>query len=174
MTLICVVEKGVAFVEWILGWVCLGLITLIIVAMSAQVSFRFVLHRPLTNTDEIAQIALTWLTFLGAAWIYRKQGHITVDLIDSPDPNRAFSRGITVIAEIVVLVIMVNLLLLIRDALPMAMKLRMGTLELTRFSMHFLPLLIGVAGICLFALERVLQAVQGRLPVKPRDPETLS
>lgn len=140
-------------------WTCIGLMVLIIVAMSAQIFFRFVLNAPLTNTDEIAQIALTWLTFLGAAWVYRNHGHITVDLLNLSNPASLPSALLKVFGELVVAAILLTLLVLVADAAPMALKLRLGTLELTRFFMHFLPLLIGCLAILVFAVEHVWMTV---------------
>ncbi len=142
-------------VELVLKWCCLGLMALIIAAMSAQIFFRFVLNAPLTNTDEIAQIALTWLTFLGAAWIYRNYGHITVDLLNLSSPASIVAAALKVFGELVVGVILVTLLILVAEAAPLALKLRPGTLELSRFFMHFLPLVIGCVGILVFVIEHV-------------------
>lgn len=148
--------------ERTLGICVLLLMLTIILAMSAQIFFRFVLNTPLTYTDEIAQIALTWLTFLGAAWIYRSHGHITVDLIDFDKPKSTSIVVLKIFGECIVATILVTLLILVFDVAPMALKLRLGTLELTRFFMHFLPLGLGCAAICIFALEHILQTLTGR------------
>lgn len=145
--------------ERLLGWSALCLMLVIIVSMAAQIFFRFVLNAPLTYTDEIAQVALTWLTFLGSAWIYRSYDHITVDLLDFDRPKAPHIVAFKVFGEALVAVILLTLLFLVYEGAPLAMKLRLGTLELTRFFMHFLPLALGCVGVCVFAIEHILKAI---------------
>ena len=146
--------------ERLLGWSALCLMLIIILAMAAQIFFRFVLNAPLTYTDEIAQIALTWLTFLGGAWIYRSFGHITVDLVNFDRPAAPMILAFKIFGEALVAAILLTLLFLVYEAAPMAMRLRLGTLELTRFFMHFLPLALGCVGVCVFAIEHIFKAIK--------------
>lgn len=145
--------------ERLLGWSAFCLMVVIIVAMAAQIFFRFVLNTPLTYTDEIAQISLTWLTFLGGAWIYRSHGHITVDLVNFDRPSSPLILIFKIFGEALVAAILLTLLFLVYESAPLAMRLRLGTLELTRFFMHFLPLALGCVGVCVFAIEHIMKAI---------------
>lgn len=57
------------------------LLVLIMLAVSTKVVFRYFLHTGLPGIDEIAEISMLYLTFLGAAWLLRRGGHITIDLL---------------------------------------------------------------------------------------------
>lgn len=149
----------VRFLERGLGWSVLLLMAVIIVSMALQVLFRFVLRLPLTYTDEIAQISLTWLTFLGAAMLYRGYGHITVEIIDFDRPGSKLVLMANLIREFVVAATVILLLVLVYRAAPLAMRLTIGTLELTRFFVHFLPFGIGCAAVLVFVLEHIARDV---------------
>ena len=57
------------------------LLVLIMLAVSTKVVFRYFLHMGLLGVDEISEILLLCITFLGAAWLLRRGGHITIDLL---------------------------------------------------------------------------------------------
>lgn len=57
------------------------LLIAIMLAVSVKVVFRYFLHTGLTGIDEISEIIMLYLTFLGAAWLLRRGGHITIDLL---------------------------------------------------------------------------------------------
>ena len=155
-----------AFVERVVGIICLGLVFCIVIAMTCQVFFRYALNYPLSYTDEISLISLTWLTFLGAGWIYRRREHITVELISGPDPTSPTSRILDIFGQIAIIVILVVLVTQAVELSPRALKLRLGTLELSRFVMHFLPLMIGSGLMILFAAEHGLNSF-----FKKKEPE---
>lgn len=75
-----------------LGWlvrveqiVSVMLLTTIVVTMGAQVIWRYVLQTPLSWSEEIARLAMIWLTFIAASFVSAKHQHIAVDLIgDEP------------------------------------------------------------------------------------------
>ena len=57
------------------------LLVAIMLAVSIKVFFRYFLHTGIAGIDEIAEILMLYLTFLGAAWLLRRGGHITIDLL---------------------------------------------------------------------------------------------
>lgn len=57
------------------------LLVAIMLAVSVKIIFRYFLHEALVGVDEIAEISMLYLTFLGAAWLLRRGGHITIDLL---------------------------------------------------------------------------------------------
>ncbi len=59
---------------------CMGIMA-IMVAVSVKVVFRYLLVARLIGVDEITEIALLYITFLGAAWVLRRKGHVNLDLV---------------------------------------------------------------------------------------------
>ncbi|MFC2047610.1 TRAP transporter small permease subunit, partial [Chloroflexota bacterium] len=57
---------------------------LIIIAMlivAIEVVMRYLLHHPQVWVVETTEYILVWFTFLGAAWILKKEGHVKVEII---------------------------------------------------------------------------------------------
>ncbi|HEX7073949.1 MAG TPA: TRAP transporter small permease [Hyphomicrobiaceae bacterium] len=59
----------------------LALVAFIVLA-SAQVISRYGLNRPIPWIEEVSAILLIWMTFIGAAWLVRKDRHIRVELLE--------------------------------------------------------------------------------------------
>ena len=53
----------------------------VMVAVSVKVVFRYLLLARLMGVDEITEIAMLYVTFLGAAWLLRREGHVNIDLL---------------------------------------------------------------------------------------------
>ncbi|MDF2368579.1 TRAP transporter small permease [Sneathiella sp.] len=155
-------------IERISNIACFLFMAVIVASMSCQVFFRYILDIPLTHTDEISQMALTWLTFIGAGWLYRTQHHITVDLISFGDDMSLTKKIITISVHLAIAVTVAVILLQLIGLSPRALKVELGTLGVSRFTMHFLPLLIGGAVIILFAIERILATILGKKIVNAR------
>lgn len=60
-----------------------GLIIILTAAVFLQVLVRMVLPIPLPWTEEVAGLALLWITYLGLAATFHQNYHIRIDLIDS-------------------------------------------------------------------------------------------
>src|SRR5918992_1556890 len=52
-----------------------------VVIVAAAVFFRYVVHRPIAGSDEVATLLLVWLTFLGGAVALRRRLHPSVNLV---------------------------------------------------------------------------------------------
>jgi TRAP-type C4-dicarboxylate transport system permease small subunit len=46
-----------------------------------EVVVRYVLQRPQLWVAEVSEYILVWITFLGAVWILREEGHVKVDIL---------------------------------------------------------------------------------------------
>src|SRR5207244_11708001 len=64
------------------------------------VFFRYVLSDPLTWTEEIARLCLVWITFLGTYLAYRRNLHISIDVV-----RERLSRSAQRIIHLIVLVL---------------------------------------------------------------------
>jgi len=72
-----------SFFDRILGvfivLVCLSL-SLITLSVCLEVILRYFFNRPQVWVIELSEYALLYITFLGAAWVLKSGGHVTVDL----------------------------------------------------------------------------------------------
>ena len=62
----------------ILSGAILVFLTLLI---TADVTMRYFFNHPLSNVIEMTEHGLLFVTFLGAAWVLKKEKHATVDLL---------------------------------------------------------------------------------------------
>lgn len=60
--------------------VAVALLAVVLTTMAAQVIARYVLHNPLSWSEEVARLAMIWLTFIAASFILARREHIAVDL----------------------------------------------------------------------------------------------
>ncbi len=59
-----------------------GVLTiLMMVGISVDVTCGYVFHRPIMGVLELSEMMLLYITFLGAAWVLREEGHVNMDLI---------------------------------------------------------------------------------------------
>ncbi len=59
---------------------CLTLIAMML-ATVLKVGMRVFFNHGIHGIDQISGIMMVYLTFLGAAWVLRKDGHVTVDIV---------------------------------------------------------------------------------------------
>lgn len=67
------------------------------------VFYRFVLHDPITWSEEAARYMMVWVTFLGAGYAMGKGRHIGVTMFVEKLPEGA-RRKVTFLAEIIIMV----------------------------------------------------------------------
>lgn len=60
---------------------CGAIILFGLLSVCAEVVMRYLLRSPLEWVVEINEYLLIYLTFLGAAWLLRDQGHVRVDVV---------------------------------------------------------------------------------------------
>lgn len=82
-------DKPLPLATWV-RWMVLGektlagLFLLVIVStMAAQVVARYVFDAPFQWSEEVARLALIWMTFISAAFVMAEGRHIAVDIISS-------------------------------------------------------------------------------------------
>lgn len=74
---------GGALDRWLLfmGHAAAAILVFMMLAVSVDVLMRYFFGRPLGWTTEISEYSLLYITFLGAAWVLREDGHVSVDLL---------------------------------------------------------------------------------------------
>lgn len=143
---------------------CVGLLVVIVGIIFAEILSRAVTGRPVPDSQEIAQLSLVWLTFLGASVTFRHNRHIQVEL-------ETFARGrlgriAGVFATLVSAGSALAVVWIVAGVYPMMSRLTVGGLGISRFDYGFLPLLVGCALTALFCAERLLI---GPPPATPAD-----
>jgi TRAP-type C4-dicarboxylate transport system permease small subunit len=57
------------------------LLVVTMLATTVKVFFRYSLHASLIGVDQISGTLLLYIAFLGAAWVLRRDEHVTIDLL---------------------------------------------------------------------------------------------
>lgn len=65
------------------------ILTFVTLSVCLEVILRYFLNRPQVWVIELSEYSLLYMTFLGAAWVLKSEGHVTVDLIT----NRLGPKG---------------------------------------------------------------------------------
>lgn len=112
-------------------WGIVALMAFMSIITFLAVIFRFLLHSPLTWSEEAARYMMVWVTYLGAGIAVKKGRHIGVTMFISRIPLSL--RGpLLVLAEVIVMVFLillvyqgVNLLLTLKTQISPAMGLPM-------------------------------------------------
>jgi TRAP-type C4-dicarboxylate transport system permease small subunit len=73
--------------EGFLKFALLVLFTIIIVCVSLQVFYRYILNDPLTWSEELARFSFMWMVFLGLGLAERDNQHIAVDFFVGKMPS---------------------------------------------------------------------------------------
>lgn len=83
----------------------LAIVALLIVvgSVSFGVFSRYITATPATWAVELASLSFTWMVFLGAAAAFRRNMHVSVDLLTRLAPRR-LSRAVTFFLDILLLV----------------------------------------------------------------------
>ena len=72
-------DRGVDFFAFLAALI----ITVMVGVLLYEVFMRYVIHRPPAWAWEICECMLLLVTFLGAAWLLRRKGHVSVDIVFS-------------------------------------------------------------------------------------------
>ena len=144
---------------------CVVLCGAIFIALSTQVISRYVFNAPIHMTDAVAEGALIWITFLGAAMVYRERGHIAVDLVEMKAPPMV-RRIIAIAIHVMVIAVLLYMLGQVGKLQPLMERVQFGTLPrgpwTSKFVLVLLPFAIGAALTILFALEAIWLELTGR------------
>ena len=130
-----------------------ALVGAIVAITLAAVWWRYVLNAPLAWPEQISRIMFVWITFVGAAVLYRERLHVAIDMFMAPLP-RAARRGVGWAIELLILafnaVLLVYGLKLSVDTLDQTF----GALDITPASFYFAaPVAAGM--MILYFVERI-------------------
>lgn len=121
--------------------------------VSASVTARYFLGRPLASLFEIAEYGLLAITVIAAAAIARDDGHVRMDLVEQFAPAGA-NRALDYIADLIVLVIAA--VIAVASAYVTYTSYRSGVLTTTFMRLPRWPILLMIPiGMSLVVLEQV-------------------
>jgi TRAP-type C4-dicarboxylate transport system permease small subunit len=69
------------------------------IAVSLDVFLRFFFNAPLLGITEITEYMMLYTCMLGAAWLLRSDGHVSIDIVTNLLPGKA-RKGLVVVAAL--------------------------------------------------------------------------
>lgn len=141
-------------------WVCLGLMSALVVDVFLGVFSRYVLHATFQWYDEVARLCFVWMVFLGAATAVRRGAHFRLHLLID-----RFGPGARRVTDLVVGFLVVGFgAVLVAGGValwPVARRQVSDSLELSMVWFYgALP--VGGVLIILFSLPQLWRLVAGR------------
>jgi TRAP-type C4-dicarboxylate transport system permease small subunit len=82
-------DRRLGVVEAAFAGVAIAMLLAIAAFVCIDVGLRYLLNRPLSWVTEVSEIALVYITFFGASWVLRHNGHVNVDILVSSLSNRS-------------------------------------------------------------------------------------
>jgi TRAP-type C4-dicarboxylate transport system permease small subunit len=104
------VTKGYGIFDRIIdatAYIAFGLLIFSWFSVCAEVVFRYFLRQPIIWVVEVTEYIMVQITFVGSAWLLRKEGHVTVDVVTSRlnEKNRTLFLMITSVIGFVIFLI---------------------------------------------------------------------
>jgi TRAP-type C4-dicarboxylate transport system permease small subunit len=80
-----------------MAWVAAALVVFMMLAIAYSVAMRYLFDLPVPWVVEVSSYLMLYITFLGAAWLLRRDGHVEVDLflIHAGPRTAAAAKAIT-------------------------------------------------------------------------------
>ena len=119
--------------------------------------------RTLIGIDQISGTMLLWITFLGAAWVLRREEHITIDLVFSnisPEAQRWLGVVNSIICALVCLVLTVYGLTEVITSWQRGIRIP-AEIEMPRY-LNLMVIPLGTFFLWLQFMRRALLCFQGK------------
>jgi len=149
----------------------IGLIGVIVTAITVQVFTRYVLDRPIAWVEETATYAFIWMVFVGASAGLKQGRHIVIATVGGFLPPRA-AAGLRALVWLLVLGTLV--VLVVQGVKVMEVEGRSRTIslpiELPRSWFYSLPLTLSAVSMALTTVYLLLRELT--VLVRPRAPRT--
>lgn len=144
-------------INWFLALLMAGMVVII----SAQVWYRFILNDPLSWSEEAGRYLFVWISFMGAAAGVRYQVHLGIDLMDKLLPPGAYR----VVVVLVNLIIQIFLLMIIYWGFKILGIIQFQESPSMHISMRYPYMAVPVGGIFMFinSFRVMVAAIQNRI-----------
>lgn len=73
--------RGLRRIETAAAWIAIVILILVIGSVCLEVVMRYFFRSPQIWVVELSEYALLYITFLGAAWLLGRDGHVRVDIL---------------------------------------------------------------------------------------------
>lgn len=142
------------------NWFLAILMAAMVVIITAQVWYRFVLNDPLSWSEEAARYLFVWISFMGAAAGVRYQVHLGIDLMDKLLPPGAYRVAVVVVN----LIIQIFLLVIIFWGFKLLGVIRYQQSPSMHISMSYPYMAVPVGGIFMLinSLRVMIAAIRNR------------
>lgn len=152
-TVFDIMDRGI---NWFLAILMAGMVVII----SAQVWYRFILNDPLSWSEEAGRYLFVWISFMGAAAGVRYQVHLGIDLMDKLLSPPVY-RWVVVLVN---LIIQVFLLMIIYWGFKILGIIQFQESPSMHISMQYPYMAVPVGGIFMLinSLRVMLAALQNR------------
>lgn len=143
-----------------INWFLALLMAAMVVIISAQVWYRFILNDPLSWSEEAGRYLFVWISFMGAAAGVRYQVHLGIDLMDKLLSPGAY-RWVVVLVN---LIIQVFLLMIIYWGFNILGIIQFQESPSMHISMRYPYMAVPVGGIFMLinSLRIMVAALQNR------------
>ena len=137
----------------------------VMLAATVKVVFRYGLEKGLIGVDQFSGTMLLYITFLGAAWVLRREEHVTIDLLSGalrPPVRRYLSILSSVLGVLICLCLVVFGTLEVISSLQKGIRIP-AEIEIPR-AINTVVIPLGCLFLGLQFLRRAWLAFQGTLP----------
>ncbi|HSO18132.1 MAG TPA: TRAP transporter small permease [Desulfosarcina sp.] len=143
-------------INWFLALLMAGMVVII----SAQVWYRFILNDPLSWSEEAGRYLFVWISFMGAAAGVRYQVHLGIDLMDKILSTQAYR----LVVVLVNLIIQVFLIMIIYWGFKILGIIQFQESPSMHISMRYPYMAVPVGGIFMLinSLRIMVAAIQNR------------
>jgi TRAP-type C4-dicarboxylate transport system permease small subunit len=143
-------------INWFLALLMAGMVVII----SAQVWYRFILNDPLSWSEEAGRYLFVWISFMGAAAGVRYQIHLGIDLMDKLLSPGAY-RWVVVLVN---LIIQIFLLMIVYWGFKILGIIQFQESPSMHISMRYPYMAVPVGGIFMLinSLRIMVAAIQNR------------
>jgi C4-dicarboxylate transporter, DctQ subunit len=73
-------EKAVSWINKVFVFAASIMMSALVIIVCVDLGLRYFYNSPLLWGTEVTEILLLYITFLGAAWVYREDGHVVIDV----------------------------------------------------------------------------------------------
>lgn len=132
----------------------------VVLVMLLAVWTRYVMNDPVAWTEQLSRILFVWMTFLGAAVLYRRSQHIAIDFFTNLMPDR-LARIIRFVNEAAMLVLFLVLLVYGAGLVRSTLSQTYGALDVSP-AVFYAAAPVSAGLMLLFWLEHLLQELRSK------------
>jgi TRAP-type C4-dicarboxylate transport system permease small subunit len=97
-------DRVLDLLNGVMAGIAATMVIFMMLAISYSVMMRYLFNRPIAWIVEISSYLMLYITFLGTAWLLRREGHVEIDLFTGrlTPKQRAILRSVTSVGGTIV------------------------------------------------------------------------